>query len=164
MRVGGLPTSLFFLFFRGEVAERFSITWHQRGERGLTLSVLWPRSRRSLLKDTALLSGGIILFNLSAASSQSANGPFAWMAERCPFLQAGTAPHWGQGWGGFLSPQLAGRGPARACSWACPVRNQLLSLGGHEQPQAMKPWKAEESSPPSGCSPYPPTTSYILVL
>ena len=49
MGVGGLPTSLFFLFFRGEVAERFIITWHQRGERGLTLSVLWPRSGLSRL-------------------------------------------------------------------------------------------------------------------
>lgn len=60
--VGSLQTSL--SSFSREAAERSNITWHQRGERGLTLSVLWSRSGPNhlfFLKDTEphLLCGAL---------------------------------------------------------------------------------------------------------
>lgn len=57
------------------MATRFS-TWHQRGEKGLTLLLLWPRlglSHLFLLKDIGLLSGGISVqpvSHISFAESQ----------------------------------------------------------------------------------------------
>lgn len=74
--MGSLQTSL--SSFSREAAERFNITWHQRGERGLTLSVLLSRSGLNhlfFLKDTGCQVAPF-LFSLSATSPLwSSNGP-----------------------------------------------------------------------------------------